>query len=90
MTDRRAAAIRSPDRTFVDFNNDGRDDIIKRDTTGTVWVYPHTGQVGTGMISTRTQVGSGWGNCRMGAVGRATITNAHHTPAPAPALRSRS
>jgi hypothetical protein len=40
-----------------DFNGDGAPDILARDTTGLLWLYPTTG---TGSWLPRTQVGSGW------------------------------
>lgn len=46
-------------RSLGDFNNDGLDDIIARDLNGTLWLYPGTG---TGGVTTRTQIGTGWGS----------------------------
>ncbi|MDI1461343.1 ricin-type beta-trefoil lectin domain protein [Catellatospora sp. KI3] len=41
-----------------DFNGDGRGDLIGRDTSGSVWLYPATGGTGTATLGTRVQLGS--------------------------------
>ncbi|GAT86042.1 chitobiase/beta-hexosaminidase C-terminal domain-containing protein [Paenarthrobacter nicotinovorans] len=41
-----------------DFNGDAKTDVIARDTSGGLWLYPGNG---TGGWGTRTQIGSGWG-----------------------------
>ncbi|BCW57856.1 hypothetical protein StoSoilB20_12030 [Arthrobacter sp. StoSoilB20] len=41
----------------LDFNGDGDADVIARDTTGTLWLYPGNGQGGW---LPRLQIGSGW------------------------------
>jgi endonuclease/exonuclease/phosphatase family metal-dependent hydrolase len=40
-----------------DFNGDGKADLIGRDTSGVLWLYPGDGSGGFGA---RTQIGTGW------------------------------
>ncbi|MFP3599703.1 FG-GAP repeat domain-containing protein, partial [Chryseobacterium sp. SIMBA_029] len=40
-----------------DFNGDGRSDILARDTSGVLWLYPGNG---AGGLQTRVQAGTGW------------------------------
>ncbi|WP_051479200.1 VCBS repeat-containing protein [Arthrobacter sp. H5] len=42
-----------------DFNGDKRSDVIARDTTGRLWLYPGNG---AGGLTARTQIGSSWNN----------------------------
>ncbi|MFK0022795.1 FG-GAP repeat domain-containing protein [Streptomyces sp. NPDC090798] len=40
-----------------DLNGDGHGDLIARDSSGTLWLYPGTGH---GTFGTRTSLGGGW------------------------------
>ncbi|WP_374956263.1 FG-GAP repeat domain-containing protein [Arthrobacter sp. MYb23] len=40
-----------------DFNGDGHSDVLARDTSGTLWLYPGNG---TGGWLSRVQAGQGW------------------------------
>ena len=43
-----------------DFNGDGRDDVIARETaTGHLWLYPGTGSG----LGARVGIGKGWAGC---------------------------
>lgn len=44
---------------FGDFNGDGFDDLIVRDTTGTLWAYDGFGQAYFGQ-NTKQKIGTGW------------------------------
>ena len=49
--------------TFVaagDMNSDGRADVLARDTSGVLWLYPGTGRLSP-VLGTRVRVGGGWG-----------------------------
>ena len=48
----------------ADFTGDGRPDLLGVDTTGTLYLYPNTGQSPTGTFGPRTQVGGGWNGWR--------------------------
>ncbi|MEU6220930.1 VCBS repeat-containing protein [Streptomyces sp. NPDC047022] len=43
-----------------DLNGDGRPDLLARDKTGILWLYPGTGQT-TRTFGARTKIGTGWG-----------------------------
>jgi hypothetical protein len=43
-----------------DMNSDGRADVIARDTTGVLWVYPGTGGTSP-VLGTRQRISGGWG-----------------------------
>jgi len=49
-----------------DFNGDGHADILARDTSGVLWLYPGTG---TGTLSARISLSSGWGPYTLAAAG---------------------
>jgi hypothetical protein len=40
----------------ADFNGDGKADIIARDSSGYLWLYPHT----PSGFGTSSQIGNGW------------------------------
>ncbi|WP_425412732.1 hypothetical protein [Micromonospora halophytica] len=42
---------------LTDYNHDGKPDVIARDSSGNVWLYP--GTTG-GMLGPRTQLTTGW------------------------------
>ncbi len=46
-----------PRNVWKDYNSDGATDVLARDTTGTLWLYPGDGKKGW---LPRTAVGSGW------------------------------
>jgi hypothetical protein len=41
----------------TDFNGDGRADLLARDSSGVLWLYPGNG---TGALLPRVKIGSGW------------------------------
>ena len=43
-------------------NGDGYPDIVARDSTGGLWLYPSTA---TGTFGRKVQLGSGWGGMNM-------------------------
>ncbi|MEV0992648.1 FG-GAP-like repeat-containing protein [Streptomyces sp. NPDC049949] len=45
---------------FTDVDGDGRTDVIGRDSSGDLWMYPHTGGSGTQTFGTRVLIGNGW------------------------------
>ena len=51
--------VTSPYRKVQDFNSDGRADVVSRDSTGTLWLYPGNGNGG---FLPRTKMGAGWGS----------------------------
>jgi hypothetical protein len=40
-----------------DFSGDGKADLLARDRSGRLWMYPGTGK---GTLGKRVQVGTGW------------------------------
>jgi FG-GAP-like repeat len=46
---------------YGDFNNDGKQDIVGRDSTGRLWLYAGTGTKPS-IVRNKVQIGSGWGN----------------------------
>ncbi|WP_309071237.1 FG-GAP-like repeat-containing protein [Arthrobacter sp.] len=55
-----APVVASAGRT--DMNRDGNPDIVARDSTGKLWLYPTTS---AGGFNGRVQIGSGWGGMNM-------------------------
>lgn len=47
-----------PASSLSDMNSDGVPDVVARDASGQLWLYPTTS---TGALGTRTLIGSGWG-----------------------------
>ncbi|MEU6759786.1 FG-GAP-like repeat-containing protein [Streptomyces sp. NPDC046685] len=45
---------------FGDITGDGRTDVIARDASGSLWVYPHIGGIGTQALGGRVFIGNGW------------------------------
>jgi hypothetical protein len=43
-----------------DMNSDGRADVVARDASGNLWMYPRTGGVNTTTFGTPIQLGIGW------------------------------
>ncbi len=48
------------DLVFGDVNGDGRTDLVARGADGNLWIYPHKGGTGTGMLDNRSFLGNGW------------------------------
>lgn len=46
----------------TDMNRDGNPDIVARDSSGRLWMYPSTA---TGTFGQKVQIGSGWGGMKM-------------------------
>lgn len=46
----------------TDMNRDGNPDIVARDSSGRLWLYPSTA---TGTFGQKVQIGSGWGGMNM-------------------------
>jgi subtilisin family serine protease len=57
----------------ADINNDGRPDILARDSNGDLWLHPNTGNTGTNTFGTRSQVATGWNTAT--AISTADINN---------------
>ncbi|MCR1161297.1 MULTISPECIES: chitobiase/beta-hexosaminidase C-terminal domain-containing protein [Micrococcaceae] len=49
----------APANTWKDFNADSKNDVLARDSAGTLWLYPGNG---TGGWLTRVNTGTGWNN----------------------------
>ena len=45
------------------------DDVVARDSSGNLWLYPGTGTGGSVALGTRVSLGTGWQNYTIAAVG---------------------
>ncbi|MFJ2821773.1 FG-GAP-like repeat-containing protein [Streptomyces toxytricini] len=67
------------DLGFGDMNGDGRTDVIGRDGSGNLWVYPHQGGTGTQSLGSRFSIGVGWGAADWTTLRFADLDNDHRT-----------
>ncbi|WP_345632075.1 GH25 family lysozyme [Rugosimonospora acidiphila] len=54
---------------LADLNGDGKVDLIARDSSGNLWMYPGTGGTGTSTFASHVQLGVGWGGMNAIALG---------------------